>query len=204
MTDKSLNELREEINNLVTDVFAVGKENGYSQGHFKCKECSSVSPEEYRIAITEATEFGRRQGMEDAWKCARLIVNELPAKTLLSVFGAESSSEVLTLWVPEDAINKLIAWKKSEEERDCDHCSRTFGTLGCCDTDNNKWIYHCTEGKKEYAEQHADKKMRTSDDHEVSYTDYANARSTIEDLISRGCSVEMLSKILSQVTSRIQ
>lgn len=38
------------------------------------------------------------------------------------------------------------------DERDCKHCSRTYGTLGCCSTVSNKWIYSCEEGHREYEE----------------------------------------------------
>ncbi len=37
-----------------------------------------------------------------------------------------------------------------EQIKDCDHCSNTYGTLGCCTTVNNQWVYSCTEGQKEY------------------------------------------------------
>lgn len=37
-----------------------------------------------------------------------------------------------------------------EQIKDCDHCSKTYGTLGCCATVSNKWVYSCTEGQKEY------------------------------------------------------
>lgn len=39
-------------------------------------------------------------------------------------------------------------------EHDCEHCSRTYGTLGCCSTVSNKWIYSCEEGHREYEETH--------------------------------------------------
>ena len=32
---------------------------------------------------------------------------------------------------------------KREPKHDCEHCSKTYGTLGCCDTINNKWVYAC-------------------------------------------------------------
>lgn len=38
--------------------------------------------------------------------------------------------------------------------RDCEHCSRIYGTLGCCSTVSNKWVYSCEEGHKEYKERH--------------------------------------------------
>lgn len=30
--------------------------------------------------------------------------------------------------------------------KDCEHCTHTFGTLGCCTTDNNKWVWACVNG----------------------------------------------------------
>lgn len=34
--------------------------------------------------------------------------------------------------------------------KDCEHCSKTYGTLGCCDTVSNEWVYSCKEGHDEY------------------------------------------------------
>ena len=39
-------------------------------------------------------------------------------------------------------------------EHDCEHCNRKYGTLGCCSTVSNKWIYSCEEGHREYEETH--------------------------------------------------
>ena len=69
----------------------------------------------------------------------------------------------------EEAIDiiKCLAWhtrpdKESVEQaikaleqepvldRDCEHCSKTYGSLGCCDTVSNKWVYSCKEGQREY------------------------------------------------------
>ncbi len=33
---------------------------------------------------------------------------------------------------------------------DCKHCSKTYGTLGCCDFVSNEPVYSCKEGHKEY------------------------------------------------------
>lgn len=48
------------------------------------------------------------------------------------------------------------ALKTQEEGRliegDCEHCFNTYGTLGCCSTVSNKWIYNCKSGMKEYVE----------------------------------------------------
>lgn len=47
-----------------------------------------------------------------------------------------------------------MAIKALEQEpildRDCEHCSKTYGTLGCCDTVSNEWMYSCKEGQREY------------------------------------------------------
>ena len=54
-------------------------------------------------------------------------------------------------------INNLILINKDNYEtresiinKDCEHCSKTYGTLGCCDTVNNEWVYSCKEGQREY------------------------------------------------------
>ena len=36
-------------------------------------------------------------------------------------------------------------------ENDCEHCAKTYGTLGCCDYVNNEPVYSCKEGHEEYA-----------------------------------------------------
>lgn len=48
----------------------------------------------------------------------------------------------------------MIEIKRVGEERDCKHCNRTYGTLGCCSTVSNKWVYSCEEGHREYEETH--------------------------------------------------
>ena len=35
-------------------------------------------------------------------------------------------------------------------DRDCEHCSKIYGTLECCDSVSNKWVYSCKEGHREY------------------------------------------------------
>lgn len=32
----------------------------------------------------------------------------------------------------------------------CQKCSRTFGSLGCCDTFSNEWRYYCEDGQNEW------------------------------------------------------
>ena len=48
----------------------------------------------------------------------------------------------------------MIEVERVGEQRDCKHCSRTYGTLGCCSTVSNKWVYSCEEGHREYEETH--------------------------------------------------
>lgn len=56
--------------------------------------------------------------------------------------------------VTEQAIKAVMATKALEKEpildRDCEHCSRTYGTFGCCTTVSNEWVYSCKVGQKEY------------------------------------------------------
>lgn len=48
----------------------------------------------------------------------------------------------------------MIEVERVGKQRDCKHCSRTYGTLGCCSTVSNKWVYSCEEGHREYEEIH--------------------------------------------------
>ena len=50
-------------------------------------------------------------------------------------------------------VDYIVASIEKEEpifDRDCEHCSKTYGSLGCCDTVSNKWVYSCEEGQREY------------------------------------------------------
>lgn len=76
----------------------------------------------------------------------------------------------------DDTILALdMAIKALEQEpildRDCEHCSKTYGTLECCTTVSNKWVYSCKEGQREYlldkirAELHATAEMHEDGDY---------------------------------------
>lgn len=56
-----------------------------------------------------------------------------------------------------DAIDMAIeALEQIESGRylkgECSICSKEFGTLGCCTTVSNHWVYSCKEGMAQYAE----------------------------------------------------
>jgi len=53
------------------------------------------------------------------------------------------------------AIEALTDKDKSHKYGDCDKCANTYGTLGCCSTVNNEWIYSCEDGMKRYKIQQA-------------------------------------------------
>lgn len=59
--------------------------------------------------------------------------------------------------IPIDALNMAIeALEQIESGRyikgECSRCSEKFGTLGCCTTVSNHWVYSCEEGIAQYAE----------------------------------------------------
>lgn len=37
----------------------------------------------------------------------------------------------------------------------CQKCSRTFGTLGCCCIVSNEWHYYCEDGQNEWEKDHS-------------------------------------------------
>lgn len=53
--------------------------------------------------------------------------------------------------------------KKYPDHRvgNCQKCSRTFGTIGCCSTVSNEWEYYCEDGQNEWEKHHSkdDKKL---------------------------------------------
>lgn len=51
----------------------------------------------------------------------------------------------------QSAFNKGMDSYKSRKYGDCDKCLREFGTLGCCTTVSNQWVYSCEDGMLEYA-----------------------------------------------------
>ena len=44
----------------------------------------------------------------------------------------------------------LIELEVVKLEHDCAHCTKTYGTLGCCDTVSNELVYSCEEGHNEF------------------------------------------------------
>lgn len=59
--------------------------------------------------------------------------------------------------IPIEALNMAIeALEQIESGRyvkgECSICSKEYGTLGCCTTVNNHWVYSCKEGMGQYAE----------------------------------------------------
>ena len=104
----------------------------------------------------------------------------------------------------------MIEVERVGEQRDCKHCSRTYGTLGCCSTVSNKWVYSCEEGHREYEETH--KHMTIPEAIEVLAQDLpcetdedlveamamaikALEQQPCEDCISRQATVERLCKV---------
>ena len=48
----------------------------------------------------------------------------------------------------------IEALESQPKMQDCEHCIHTYGTFGCCDMVNNKWIYDCEFGKEQYKKEH--------------------------------------------------
>ena len=67
-------------------------------------------------------------------------------------------------WLRElKALREL--YNRSEKQA-CDRCIHTYGTLGCCSTVNNEWVFDCDFGQEQYQKQRevkADGKSTNSD-----------------------------------------
>ena len=63
-------------------------------------------------------------------------------KEQLDIFGGEHAEAIKV------AIEALQ--NKSRPFGDCSKCIHTYGTLGCCTTVSNEWVYDCEHGMEQY------------------------------------------------------
>lgn len=104
----------------------------------------------------EATEANEKQayqeGLDKAWDTMRKILNGFSFYET-EVFKTKYYPDIIKKYSASEAIGKIEAFEAKQrrmKENDCEHCSKEYGTLGCCSTVNNEWIYSCEEGHKEY------------------------------------------------------
>ena len=69
-------------------------------------------------------------------------------------FTVEQTGKIIKAVTPQfssglDKNSKKL--EKGTTKNDCEHCSKTYGTLGCCDFVSNEPVYSCKEGHEEYA-----------------------------------------------------
>lgn len=92
---------------------------------------------------------------------------------------------------------------KSRPYGDCAKCIHIYGTLGCCSTVNNEWVYDCDNGMAQYKIDTAEpNKMSVNVEYDVEYLPDKDgihqAKATItkaepsDDLISREEAIEQL------------
>lgn len=137
--------LCKEVANCIRNAY----DRGYKQGQ--------KDMEQDTMAVLEN---GKMIGREEAWECARKLSEMLNAEInqifnddiyWVAVFKKYSASEAIAKIKEYEEKQKAVT---IQQERDCKHCSKVYGTLGCCTTVSNKWIYSCEEGHKQYAERH--------------------------------------------------
>lgn len=67
---------------------------------------------------------------------------------------SDTAREALTMLMNEIDNAPSVAPKKrtgKPDFADCEKCSKIYGTLGCCSTVSNEWVYSCLEGMTDYA-----------------------------------------------------
>ena len=106
---------------------------------------------EFEKTYEEAKKEGREQGLEEAWECARSVVDCKVPFDFWELASGQSMLAVFRQYSAKEAIAKIKEYEE-KQKHDCEHCSKTYGTLGCCDMVNNEWVYSCKEGHKEYEE----------------------------------------------------
>lgn len=93
-----------------------------------------------------------QEGLDKAWDTMRKILNGFSFYET-EVFKTKYYPDIIKNYSASEAIYKIEAFEAKQrkmKENDCEHCSKEYGTLGCCSTVNNEWIYSCEEGHKEY------------------------------------------------------
>ena len=48
--------------------------------------------------------------------------------------------------------------------KDCDRCSKVYGSFGCCVTVSNEWVYDCIKGHKEHLDKAIHRLTQEEDD----------------------------------------
>ena len=76
------------------------------------------------------------------------MTNEEAIRILRNAFGI--SDDVVGSAV--SLAIKALSQQTEDAYHDCEHCAKTYGTLGCCTTISNRWVYSCEEGHREYWE----------------------------------------------------
>jgi len=158
--------LKKEVNDKIYTIFDKGYKQGFEDGYRECQigEFNAKSHPAYQ------------QGLKDAWECARKIggavhYGGLNTDTLHEIFGWDKSVlTILSTYSASEAIAKIKEYEEKQKvlkELDCEHCSRVYGTLGCCTTVSNEWVYSCEEGHREYEEKQNASKIRVGDEVEA-------------------------------------
>lgn len=122
--------------------------------------------------IELCAKLGGQQQAETGVRLAIVYVNDLPtievsedcisreymlekAQEWKNMYpDSDTAREALTMLMNEiDNAPSVIPKKRTDKPdfADCEKCSKTYGTLGCCSTVNNKWVYFCLEGMIDYA-----------------------------------------------------
>lgn len=149
MKDKAIHDAMVSIENRVIHIYNHGFSDGYEVGKSEAKLIETIDN------MNRQYRSGYSKGLEEAWECARKILfdSSLPGD-ILTDLCADSFCGIIQDCSASEAIAKLKEYEqKKSVNRDCEHCSKTYGTLGCCTTVHNEWVYSCEEGHREYEEQ---------------------------------------------------
>lgn len=117
----------EELHKAIDNVY----EQGYRDGHNDYAEINKdVYDEAYQKGIEEGSadakiliENAYRRGLEDAWYVFRIVVKPsmcggLDIDEMIQIFGTSIHKDIADL-SPQDAIEKIKAWKQKKEQRYC-------------------------------------------------------------------------------------
>lgn len=134
--------LLEAMNDCTKRIYEIGYTNGLAEGYAKC---------EREHANTYVKVAGYKEGLNDAWECAKRITlsaaeGGLSAEDLTSIFyqnakAYDGADTILKMFTPEEAIEKI----KEYDEKKAKYSGKIVGTDVCSYTGDSCVSKDCRE-----------------------------------------------------------
>lgn len=85
---------------------------------------------------------------ENEQNCQEGVFKDVDNATTRSFKECAAEHRQLAEWLKE--LKELRELYDRSEKQACDRCIHTYGTLGCCSTVHNEWVFDCDFGQEQY------------------------------------------------------